>query len=721
MDKQNIKLENRGFNINIENSNTMMIMGSKGSGKTTVIASLFGKEFSKRVSKVLVGSSQGKKCRRLNNRYVKFNIVSGDVTDNRLVIGVRLRDSIYLRGQFQSVVLDSYCSAVLKFRNGDASDYDVYEYFKSKVYGTIVGTMGEFDGNLSSVFSAGILRNKDTLLEDYRSGFTGARMAYLYNVSKNRLSRNDKNSESAIRESIRCEVRDRVISAVGISKRELFGKNSSFLELFDYVNSSFLDKVIKEFGESKDCFSYDEKYYYRSFSSEELENDVAFLDRVFNDDSYRLLVDEIVVSIPMNEYVEDIIKAHEDSCFVDSMGMACISVYDYNYNFDDDFTRDDKFAVVEEFMFEKNISGVICLRDYLGGNSENDNLIGDISASFNKRMPLFVIHNKIDMAIDRARPIICDDILGIDGESFYDFSEKLDVTKILSKYSEMLSDVKEALSKNQEHKKKKLEIYVNNSFSKLVKGLEKEFIDEYKPSKNVEMIIDGMAKSYLGSKSIECRLDNGFKDIEVIVSNKVIKRIVEKAFDSAEGKKHVGAMKQNILENFGMNIGPDALGKFERKLMIGEGIIYVSRCDMGSRGINVQFPSNIKNILSDVVFKEIVEEAIEIKGIRFDSVNRKKFVEMVVKQKSNLAREVVRKVLYDNVLNQMKREFVLAGEGVIFENYLKQLFECILDIDKMEVDFSGDFYNLKDGFAAGIIENIEKYVIGVLRERVILG
>ena len=717
--------KSKGFNnIYVERlgkRESLVIIGGSGTGKSTMITSFIAKEFKDAFADMIKNDKEREKLAKVesddnlkqeikNDKVMKFNITNHGGHKEYISVCIKRKNIAIFREELNDIFAESFYSTVLNFRNGEAGRIDISGYFKERFSREVK----------ESVFYEFLASDIDNFINKAIFNFKGLDMLYIYNLAKNKMSKNDKSNEEFVKAAIKQQIflnKELTLGKIIIDFDFDFGFNEdedidldmdTWLKVFDKKIESCFEETLGEYSISRDG------YYVKKFTGEDLAGDGLNLwKKIINGKKYFAFIEEIVVNVPMNENIERVIKEQGNTSLVNRNGNITLSVYDYNYKTNGDTDRE--YKLLEEFIFAKNISGVIDVREENKPCEVNDAVLVKIGKVLNKNISLFVVHNKMDILIDRQRsPKIksVEDILEI---GHVNSSEDLELDdagcrKIIDVTKKHTQDVLGNFVKFQSEKKKKFDVYINHSFFSYNIRPEKELIDEYRPINFVRVLIGAIAKPKV--KALDVEVKGSEDNIKFDLGS--VERAVNSALNSKEGKRCINAMKQNITENLGLGIDRDTFKMIEHRIKLGENLVYSSEKESSLGGVNIQFPLNFKNMISEVVIRDVIGRGIDFGEVEIGRVDKDVMINEIVKLRGSMVNEIAQRILYEEFA-QVIMDNSLEREAVIFDKYLTRLYDNLIGLDKDGKINSSDIFAAKQDFKERLRDAVGNVVLAYTR------
>ncbi|MGL5576105.1 MAG: hypothetical protein ACRDCW_11240 [Sarcina sp.] len=653
-------------------------------------------------------------------RLMKYNITNHSDVKDKVLICFKRKDAVSFRELLNDLLCESFYSTVIKFRTGEADNIEVSNYFKERLFRELKESI--FYDFLEDEINGFIKDEFEDFMPKAIFNLKSMDMMYLYSLAKNKIPKNDKANEQLVKEAIKKQIflsRELTIGRFAKDfdlnrereERSIWNlmdfKMESLLETLNYKTNKYFEDTLGEYSISRDG------YYVKEFTRASLNgSDLSLLRRIMNAEANFMFIDEMVVTLPLNKNVERVIKEKGNSRLINRHGDIALSMYDYNYNHTDNIDRE--YKLVEEFVYGKDINAIVNIREGNKKDKLNDGVLEEIGRRLNKYIDLFVVHNKMDLLMDEVRRREFenrDDILELKGSNSFEFSRISDerCREIIERVENHTKGLLGNFEQLQSMKKKPLAVHVAHMFCAYNNKPEPMLIDKFAPINFIKLFIDNIAKAKVKALCVEFE---GLED-SIKVDKLKVARIVGESLHSKESRKCITAIRQNICENIGLEIDRDTFRQVEHRIKVGETLNYSSQGASLLGGVNIQFPSNFKNMITEKLVKEVIDKAINFENIKISREAKELMITEVIKLRAYIAKEAVGNVLYKE-LTEVTLENSLEVEGVIFDKYLSRLYDNMISLDKLEYSNSKSAI-IKENFKVNLNESIADAVLGYVR------
>lgn len=619
---------------------TAEFIGGTGDGKTEIAITPASPE-----ARTILKEGIGKTNSTLSNHYMVYTT---EYTD-KLVVAVKLNPNPISRNYFSELL----SRAMAKIIKGSG-----------KVIASVVGKDEE---DLVEALYEGIAKKNNVnavmsfLTEDQVEQFI-QNIAKLHR--KYKLGKNSYNIYNTVKNSLAdTEVKES-------SKKFLAALQSEVEKSLDMMQEDFKDDLwgiwksvndeLKKVFFTYFCEKYksEDDYYYKEINLDDPDSEFIAAMFTANDIqggqklSLEVLCSEIVIYCPMNEKIADVIRKNETAnrVFRDSFDNIVFGVLDTRGLYHANNTDDENSDYCAELIFRGDIDAIIMVVPLFGDSNEKkiSELYREVLKDFNKQIPIFMIHNKLDLLIDSLSKDDFDDPLSTDPLE----NNELDESVILKEIKSRMEELNEDLRAVQTKAKKRLTIRSLACYLKRDKSFPIGLVGKYNILNVYEIILNEMAKNLEeDAQKIHMKLKEG-QDAEPEVDQKQLGILLHQhVMDEATDKKVFTPGMTDVARSLGKTPHGNAYNALRRRLKNGDG--YTSNIDEGyyynCQSFAVNFTANLRNFASPQFIHSLVYQVLSIDGAKFksqeDGERFNKLVESYINPK-----ELVSILLYDHAI-----------------------------------------------------------------------
>lgn len=456
-------------------------------------------------------------------------------------------------------------------------------------------------------------------------------------------------------------------------------KISSFIDNIDSSNNGkmTLSYAVEEYNKKLDKIFYnyfdentitDDGYYVRDVSLDNINSDDDFFVQMFKTNDYskdkqmslEALCDDIFVYIGMNESIANFISNHKNVAEVftnNTNGFYEFSFFDTMGVFHKQTDDDYEFDYFQGLTNIKKFASIIFLAPLKGDNNVEKikRFVNEILSSINRSMTVFILRNNLNKYLTDE----IDNECGV--SSLYDDEVNVEEEYIKNK----LNDLEEGMNKDFNPITNK---YINLQINKHIVEFRKfgeylkplgNLVDKYLLSNVIEQVLMEFV-NYSNSVNNRMLLQHDETCEPTINLNKeVLKHNFETIYlspisDNFDKVTFVPA-KVNIDANYGKVPHGNSYNALVRRLQYGGYYSsnidesYYNSCD----NIDVTFTRNINKLADCDLFYDLLNNAIEVKGIKIDPTQ---YMALLDKIKLNVEGMMLSKYLvYDFALQDAEK------------------------------------------------------------------
>lgn len=635
------------------------LLGGTGDGKT-VVATVPADPVARRILLKGVGKTNS----TLTDRLFVYTTQYQD----RMIVAAKPEDDIISRNLFTEILTKAFASVVRV--NGKVvmsiigkEEEDLAEH--------LTGEMNR-KNNIKAVLSflteeqhEDFVRRIVQLYHDYKLNEDNYE---IYNTVKNSMP------ESEVKET---------------SQKFLAAIQAEVQRYLDLRNDGFKDELWKVWQETNDklksvFFNYfnekdksDDGYYFKEIILSEPDKD--FIEAMFTSNdiqngeklSLEVMCKEIVIYIPLDRRIAEIIQKSDKAknVFCDSHGNTVLGLLDTRGLFHANSTENENTDYFSELLYRNDVDALVMVVPLYGDSNEKkiNELYRDVIRNFNKQLPIFMLHNKLDLFVDWLNKERYDDPLSLED----DVSEELSTEEIRQKIYNREKSLREDLQNVQVKARKHMEIKSLSCYLKRDKNLDRMLVREFNVVKAFETIINDVSE-YLKESAVKITIKvKDAEDVRPRLEEKRFGELVRKHIkENTTDKKVFTPGMADIAKNLGLTPHGSAYNALRRRLRVGDG--YTSNINeeyfYNCKSFSVNFTANLRNFASDELLRTLIYSTLTIDGARFE--NQKDDEEFMSKVQAYVnPKELVSLLLYDHaMLEAEKTAFSFKSK---FQNFLQ--------------------------------------------------
>ncbi len=489
----------------------------------------------------------------------------------------------------------------------------------------------------------------------------------IYNTVKNEMAEVEvKESSKKFMAAIQQEVERTMDLQSDTFKQELW-------RIWETLNGN-LSKVFFTYFSEVDISG--DGYYYKDIVLD--EPDTEFIKAMFTANniqagqrlSLEVLCSEIVIYVPMNKLFSKLISDNPitSKVFRDSNDNIVFATLDTRGLYHADNTDDENVDYCSELLYKGDVDAIAMVVPLEGDTNEKKigELYRDVLKNFNKQIPVFMIHNKLDLFVSSLQKQDFDDPLSIESFDEKEFTE-LELRKCIeNRMMELNEDLKVA----QVKAKKRMAIKSLACYLKRDASFPDAFVKDYNVLEAYKIILEDMAKSLEESAyKIKFEPNEGEVPTPVVDKKRLAELIHVHVTDNSTDKKVFTPGMSDIARSLGKTPHGNAYNALRRRLRNGDG--YTSNIDeayfYNCKSFSVNFTANLRNFASAEFIHSVVFQTLKVYDVkRTQEANEKymKTVETYVNPK-----ELVSLLLFYKAIQEAEREaFSFKSK---FQNFLQ--------------------------------------------------
>ena len=486
------------------------------------------------------------------------------------------------------------------------------------------------------------------------------------------------------------------------SKKFLSAIQQEVERVLDIQKESFKDELWAIWEELNDNLG---KVFFTYFNQMAVSNDGYFYKEILLDDpdmdfcsamftannlqagqrlSLEVLCSEIVIYVPMNKMFADLIANAPvtSKVFRDSNDNIVFGVLDTKGLYHSDSTEDENDDYCAELVYKGDVDAIAMVVPLAGDTNEKkiSELYREVLKSFSKQIPVFMIHNKLDIFLSELLKQDYDDPLSTDSFDPEEFTERDLYEKIVDREMELNEDLKEAQIKA----KKRMPVRSLACYLKRDVSFPREFVEEFNVFNTYKCMLEDIANSLQKSAyKIKFTVQPGMLPTPVIDEDELKNLIHVHVTDNTTDKKVFTPGLADIALSLGKTPHGNAYNALVRRLKVGDG--YTSNIDeayfYNCKSFAVNFTANLRNFVSPEFVHSIVFQALEVNGA--DSTQEAKELFMKTVEGYVNSKELVSLLLYHKAIQDAERgAFSFKSK---FQNFL-QYSMPYFDISSIDED-----------------------------------
>lgn len=417
-------------------------------------------------------------------------------------------------------------------------------------------------------------------------------------------------------------------------------------------------------------------YYFKEIMLDEPDNE--FIKAMFTANnigigqrlSLEVLCSEIVIYVPMNKVFAKLISDNPatSKVFRDSNDNIAFATLDTRGLYHADNTDDENVDYCSELLYKGDVDAIAMVVPLEGDTNEKKigELYRDVLKNFNKQIPVFMIHNKLDLFVASLQKQDFDDPLSVDAFDEKEFTEQDLCECIADRMMELNEDLKSA----QVKAKKRMPIRSLACYLKRDASFPAAFVKKFNVLEAYRIILEDMADSLEESAyKIKFTPKEGEVPTPVVDKQRLAELIHVHVTDNSTDKKVFTPGMSDIALSLGKTPHGNAYNALRRRLRNGDG--YTSNIDeayfYNCKSFSVNFTANLRNFASPEFIHSIVFQALKVDGARKTQEAGEKYMKTVETYVN--PKELVSLLLYYKAIQDAEREaFSFKSK---FQNFLQ--------------------------------------------------
>lgn len=633
-------------------------LGGTGNGKTE-FATVPAESRARKLLIEGVGSTNS----TLTERLMVFTTEYAD----KMVVAVKHNESAFSRNHFTEIVSKAIAKMVKTMGKSmmiseERADEELEMAFREEL-----SRRNNVKAILSLLMDEQVIKFIQNIIDLYNKYELHQYNFHIYNTVKNKMVTDEvKENSKKFLAAIQLEVERTLDMQKDEFKTELW-------EIWEELNGN-LSSVFFSFFNGNDIS--DDGYYFKDIN---LENpDTDFIGAMFTSNniqvgeklSLEVLCSEIVIYIPMNPAFAALIKKDPltSKVFRDSHGNIVFGNLDTRGLYHSDNTDDENIDYCSELLYKGDIDGIAMIVPLEGDTNEKKigELYRDVLKNFNKQIPIFMVHNKLDLFVASMVKQSFDDPLSINPVEDIKFTDDDIRERINKRVFELDEDFKAA----QVRAKKRLPIKSLTCYLKRDKSFPTGLLSEYNVLNVYKVILHDMAALLEDSAyKIQFEVKEGETPTPVIDRAKLVKLVHVHVTDNVTDKKVFTPGMSDIALSIGKTPHGNAYNALRRRIKNGDG--YTSNIDEGyfynCQSFSVNFTGNLRNFASPEFLHSVVFQTLNVEGARCaqkDNETYMKTVESYIDSK-----KLVSILLFNHAIQDAEREAFSYKSK--FQNFLQ--------------------------------------------------
>lgn len=417
-------------------------------------------------------------------------------------------------------------------------------------------------------------------------------------------------------------------------------------------------------------------YYYKEIMLDAPDTD--FINAMFTANnmqagqrlSLEVLCSEIVIYVPMNKVFSKLIEDNPltSKVFRDSNNNIVFATLDTRGLYHSDNTDDENVDYCSELLYKGDVDAIAMVVPLEGDTNEKKigELYRDALKNFNKQIPVFMIHNKLDLFVASLQKMDFDDPLSVDAFDEKEFTE----TDLCESIADRMMELNEDLKAAQVKAKKRMPIKSLACYLKRDASFPAAFVKKYNVLETYRIILEDMAKSLEESAyKIKFEPKEGEIPTPVVDRKRLAELIHVHVTDNSTDKKVFTPGMSDIALSLGKTPHGNAYNALRRRLKNGDG--YTSNIDeayfYNCKSFSVNFTANLRNFASPEFIHSVVFQALRIEGVKRTQEADEKYMKTVETYVN--PKELVSLLLFYKAIQDAEKEaFSFKSK---FQNFLK--------------------------------------------------
>lgn len=634
------------------------LLGGTGNGKTAVGTI----PAAPNARKILI-DGVGNTNSTLNERLMVFTTEYSD----KMIVAVKQDENAFSRSLFTEIVSKAFAKVAKDLGKNVNANIDQNKKVLEDALIEQITKRNNVKAILSLLTDEQKVNFIKTIIDIYCKYEVNTLNYNIYNTVKNAMP------ESEVRENSK-----KFLSAIQQEvERQIDGQSENFKEelwkTWEFINENLSQLFFTYFD--KENFS-DDGYYYKDIMLD--SPDTEFIKAMFTANniqagqrlSLEVLCNEIVIYVPMNKLLSDLIEKNPvtSKVFRDSNDNIVFSILDTRGLYHADNTDDENVDYCSELLYKGDIDAIAMVVPLEGDTNEKKlaELYRDALKNFTKQIPVFMIHNKLDLFVSSIQKEEFDDPLSLDTIEEKELTEEELRERITGRINELNYD----LNVVQVKAKKRMTIKSVACFLKRDASFPDALLKDYNVLETYRAILQDMANSLEDSADkIKFEPKEGELPMPYIDEECLAKLIHVHVTDNTTDKKVFNPGMSDIALSLGKTPNGNSYNALRRRLRYGDG--YTSNINeayfYNCNSFSVNFTANLRNFMSPEFIHSVVFQTLKVEGAnrtREADERYMKIVEAYINPK-----ELVIILLFDKALQEAERNaFSFMSK---FQNFLQ--------------------------------------------------
>lgn len=655
---------------------TLEFIGSTGSGKTEIAAAM-AEPRARRILLKGVGNANS----TLTDHLMVFTTEYSD----SMLVAVKYDENVFTRNQFTELISKVFAQMVQNYGRG-AIILDAHKD-KEDIEDILRELVVKSD-DVKDVFSLLLEDQKDQFIGDvakWYDDYEFRKYCYvIYNTVKNDLPDTEiKDNSKKFLVAIQQEVERVLDMQEAEAKSNLWKIWKELDERFKAVFFSYFNRT---------DISLD-GYYFKELS---LDNpDMDFVNAMFTTNnvqagrrlSLEVFGEETVLYVPMNQKFADLIRgnAHLNNVFSDSYGHNVIGILDTRGLYHGDSTEKENYEYCSELLYRNNVDAIAVVSPLEGDANEKKavKLYETKLKDFGKKIPVFVIHNKLDFFIASLKKQDFNDPLSTEILEQEELPDDLLRERIKQRVDELDSSTLHEIQGG----KRPLNITALECYLKRDAGFPGNFVKEFNISCVYEAIFEAMSRSLTGkADKIEFELQENAVPAVSVDSERLVEIIYQHILNPATDKKVFTPGLLDLAQNYGKTPYSKEYMALRKRLKNGDG--YTSNTDesyyYNCKSFSVNFTANLRNFLTADLKTDIVFSTVRVNGVKSSQENEELFLKLVREYMD--PKMLVRYMLFENAMQSAESEAIsVRGK---FQGFLQKCMDFFCAPGKADAEYA---------------------------------
>ena len=653
---------------------TLECIGSSGAGKSEVAISPAASN-ARRILAKSIGPT--------NSTLIDHLYVYTTEYDDEIVIGAKLKESPLGSSDFSDIISLSLVEVVKELgkvfvfsadRDDEILESALHAEFEKRNNLKAVLSLLKDEQKNEFITQIVNLYHKVTKDDNKNFGFS----YNIYNTVKNDLPDNIKENSSKFTAAIKQEIERNMDLLADKYKEKL-------VDIWVSINRSLVEIFHKYFPYEN---LSEDGYYFKEIFLNNPDED--FISAVFSANNLQIgqnlsleaLCDEMIIYVPMHEKLVEIITNNEktNKVFRNSYNDLVFGILDTRGLYHGDNTDSENLDFCSDLLYRTNINAIVMVVPLEGDTNSKkmEELYRNALKDFYRQMPVFALHNKLDLLVSSwFKSSYNDDPLSIEEKrmdnivSISDGINNIDVTEFeLRDYIKNIIDVFDTNIKEIQAKSKKKSIPIKSLVCYLKRDMSfpSYLIKDYNILEAFKTILEDMADS-LAESANKLAFTCDCEPTPYIDKKKLKELIHIHITDRNTDKRVFTPGMSNIAENLGITPHGNSYRALLRRLKNGDG--YNANINDNyfndAKSFSVNFTANLRNFASSEFIHSVIWQTLDIENVKSFMKNKEAYfniVESYVEPK-----KLVSFLLYDNAVK--RGEMYAFSPKSKFQNFLQ--------------------------------------------------